>query len=568
MGEENGSGRKPAPALPPLAVSRAMLATAPGKRKLDLIFDSPDPRQFIRRLPAEDLYFAIREIGLDDAAQLVALASPGQFRTFVDLDAWSRDQLVPAGVLTWLRLAHAGGEREALREKRKSLDPEVVLLVLKGMTIVHSLEENDDPVLSSSNFLRTAEGKYIVEITDEGDEGLMARRVIEDFIDDNPFEATRHFEAVRWELATELEETALRWRTGRLRDLGFPELEEAVQIWRPLPSGWTPAEFASPTGPVAGVPAMLLASSRAPLFLDRAAALLPDEARPRFNEGLIYLLNCALVADGIEPKNADLARSTLSATRDLLSLGVELASDGDEDRAVAMLGTTPATELFRLAVTRVSELSRHAAAAARRVSPGAGSATNLDSPEAELLAGLKRKRPRLYEPPVAGARSNADGDFRALRDRADLARAAQVVERAEAIGELLEVLGVDAARFETLADAAGRAPAAVTIGQVVSTAMLRAARGVSPDLEPLAGAALVEACAVFENGRFTAEAASRLEAWAGTLGDRVSPARRGPLGEVFARWRARLEEELGRPAAAGSVDPRHVEAVLVCDIGS
>lgn len=562
MSEDNGSGLTPP--TPSLAVSRALLATAPGRRKLQIIYDSPDPRLFVRRLPAEDLYFAIREIGLADAAEIVAMASPGQFRTFVDLDAWDRDRLAPTRVLEWLRLAREGGSSSnALRDKRKALDPEVLLLVLKTMTIIHSLEENDDPILMSGNCVRSADAKYIVEITDEDDDGVMARRLVEDFIDDNPFEATRLFEAVRWELATELEETALRWRTGRLRDLGFPELEEAVQIWRPLPAEWRPPAVGTRSGPVTGVPALLLASARVGLFLDRAAAKLPDDDRPRFNEGLIYLLNCALVAEGVEPKDADLARETLASTRDLLSLGTELASAGDEEVAAGILATTSAPELFRFAVTRVGELSRRAAAVARRVSPGSGSATNLDSPDAELVSGLKRRRPRLHDPAVAGERSRTDGDFRALRDRADLVRAAAALERAEATGELLEALALDAGRFAALADAAGRTPAAVTIGQVVSTGALRVAAGGAPALDPLTADEVASACALFDGGRFTSEAGARLDAHLESLRALVSEARRPALAEVLAGWRARLEDALGTPCAAGGIDARHVEAVLV-----
>src|SRR5690242_4815945 len=102
MSQQNGG-------LPTLAVSRAMLATAPGRRKLDLVLNQPDPAAFVRRLPAEDLYFAVKEIGLADCAELLSLATPAQFRAFVDLDAWDRDAPNSTRLLQWLRVAREAG---------------------------------------------------------------------------------------------------------------------------------------------------------------------------------------------------------------------------------------------------------------------------------------------------------------------------------------------------------------------------------------------------------------------------------------------------------------------------
>jgi hypothetical protein len=69
---------------------------------------------------------------------------------------------------------------EAFRPKRKGLDAEVVILVLKTYTKIHEITEDDDAVMESDNFVRTAEGKYYIEVTAEGDEGLVVRRLIED----------------------------------------------------------------------------------------------------------------------------------------------------------------------------------------------------------------------------------------------------------------------------------------------------------------------------------------------------------------------------------------------------
>ena len=91
-----------------VTAARAELAATQGKRRLDVILDAKDPGALVRALPAEDLYYTIREIGLADAAPLVPLASVEQFLTFLDLDAWRGNQLDPRRALTWLRAARSG----------------------------------------------------------------------------------------------------------------------------------------------------------------------------------------------------------------------------------------------------------------------------------------------------------------------------------------------------------------------------------------------------------------------------------------------------------------------------
>jgi len=537
-----------------VALNRALLATAPGREKLTLILDQPDPKKFVRSLPGEDLFFALKEIGLDDAAEVVGLTTPTQFRTFVDIDAWERDTLLPERVLGWLRLAWEGrmGE-DAFRAQRAGLDPEVVLHLLRKVGTVHAMDEDGDyPNVMGDNFIRTAEGKYIFEISVEGDDGVMARRIIEDFIDENPFEATRLFEAVRWELDSELEENCLRWRTGRMRDIGFPDLEEALKVWTPLPASWKPRDAAPAHGPVSGVPALLLATTRADLLLDRAAERLADEHRPAFNEGLVYLLNCALVADGIDPKDLDLARASLAGTRDTLSLGLELASEGDVALAAGILATTPAHELFRRAVTELLELQKQANFSGKSVAFGAGPAANVDSPDAEVLTGLRRRRPRLYDPPTAGQK-RPEGAFRALRDRADVLHVRTVLARVDARRALADAAGLTPERFAAIADAAGRTTTATSMDQALRTALVHALLDGAPRFEALTTDDAARISAVFASNSWPERIRTAAAPWIARV-----PAAAG----LVEGWIAPLEDGLATPARAGTIDPKFVEVVL------
>ena len=72
-------------------------------------------------LPAELLYTTIQDVGLADSTELVQLASPAQFRTFVDLAGWKRDRIEPHAVLTWLRAARGDASGDVRREAAETI---------------------------------------------------------------------------------------------------------------------------------------------------------------------------------------------------------------------------------------------------------------------------------------------------------------------------------------------------------------------------------------------------------------------------------------------------------------
>ena len=93
----------------PLSRWRAALARARRGRKADAILSEPDAAQLVPRLPVQDLYYAITEVGLADAQELVALATPEQLQGFVDLDVWERDRLDEQRIAAWMEtLAESG----------------------------------------------------------------------------------------------------------------------------------------------------------------------------------------------------------------------------------------------------------------------------------------------------------------------------------------------------------------------------------------------------------------------------------------------------------------------------
>src|SRR5512133_1797758 len=370
-----------------LAAARAALAQARGRRRLDVVLGARRPEALVRALPADELYFTVRDIGLSDAALLVQLASPEQFKTFLDLEAWSGDRFQPRRALPWIRAARAGAHldpRASTRWARKlaALDPEVLFLLLRDGLRLHDLEQDPDPEFESDHFMRTPEGRFVVEFVAEGTEYLALRGIIDDLYAEDAFKATRLLSAVRWELPSELEETGYRWRSGRLADLGYPSPEEARSWFARPPRG--PAHQAGPPARPAGFLATLQAGSR----LERAAAALPADEREVLERELVAAANAVLVADAIEPSDVEAVRQAFEAARAMLELGLERLAGDDPARAAEVLAATPVKRLFQEGFGRILELGWRAERLLSAGGVGTRETPLLDEPLGEALAAL------------------------------------------------------------------------------------------------------------------------------------------------------------------------------------
>jgi hypothetical protein len=435
-----------------LAGLRRALAETRGRRRLDVILDQPDPGAVVRALPADELFHAIQDAGLADASDVVQLASPEQFRTFVDLDAWHGPELEPLRLLPWLRAARgarSGADRDAdlaeWREKLGALDGELVSLLLRTALRIHDLEEDPDPDFEGERFMRTPEGQFIVEFLPDGADYDGLRRLVDDLFERDAFMAGRILSAVRWEIQSDLEEASRRWRDGRLADLGYPSFEEALS-WFARPAR---RAGAVPAGLPDRPPGFWLASFRRQTLLDRAAALLPAGPAVRFEGELVAAANAAIVADRVDPADSDAVRSAVESARTLLELGLEAVSGGDVDEAARVLSTTSLKSIFQEGFGRLLEL-RWAAERIRKEAEAAGPVPALDSPLGDAFAAVQRRRPRYFpglEAPRDEWGSVAAGAFqeRTFRSSDEVARTGTALPEAAALLALGRTLGLSPA---------------------------------------------------------------------------------------------------------------------------
>ncbi len=217
-------------ALPP-EQQATVLCEAPlsiRRQMLDLL---PEPEAIVPLMPEAEFCFTCRTIGLEDAGWLLPLASDRQLVTSLDLDAWSGLRVDPSRLDAWLSALAEAGDETLLRSARAT-DPELLVIYLRGHIEVYiKPSEQEDPDWTPPDRAQTLEGQFYFVAKNRKDDLAPLLRLLHTLFQGDYWLYFRIIQAVREELPSENEEWALRWRTGRLEDLGFPSWDTSMRIY-------------------------------------------------------------------------------------------------------------------------------------------------------------------------------------------------------------------------------------------------------------------------------------------------------------------------------------------------
>jgi hypothetical protein len=341
-------------ALATLAVDEqvALVCETPTARRAELLDLLRAPEQVVPRLPEAELCFTVKAIGLADAGWLLAHATDEQIQSCVDLDAWGADDIPDHERLSaWLGAFLEGGD-EALLRAVHAIDAELLMLWLADRLEAH-LKPNDDPGWQPPVGGRTLEGQFYVVALRSGDDLEDAMRVLQLLFEDDYWLYFRLLQSVSWESAPDNEEFALRWRTGRLQDLGFPPREEALAIYAPP----RPQELeALPEAPLPGVGEWHLpvwmpelpAAADPRLSLLQAAAELDDAGRRSFFYAFVALANQVAVADRLPLGDAESLPQAIDKVARTASAGLDWLAEKHGLAPTELLRRAPLVRLFRI----------------------------------------------------------------------------------------------------------------------------------------------------------------------------------------------------------------------------
>jgi len=445
--------------------------------------DRDDLDTFIPAIPAQSFYRLATQ--LHDEGRLDLLftnAKPEQLTTVLDLGAWTGDRLdvlrtrewIAAIVDTYEAANFARGTLTALIDK---MDPEAwTFAILPGTTIFELDPEDDearDKVRRAVEHLYTydtPDGFFVVAVPDDP-VGRAAIRILDSLYHDDLSRGRDMVVSVKAGLHSVIEEDLLRWRNGRLADLGFVPWEEAMKLLRPL----TPAQ-ALRRGEQARpglAPGIDLDPSPIPGeagLLRRVLEHLKPAAAGVHTREFVLLVNEVISVQRLAPGEVTSAERALHQTRGTLDLGLELlatARPDDQELLDFLASRTEAIglrDVFRVGYGALDKL-RSAALALHRSGQVSleeiGSL--LDRPWGPTLRALAQRLPEL---PLEETSTKS----RPLASLRDVAKATQRIAQATLLSGLAfapQGLGLDPQWVHRVDN-----PARLTLGDLIRAAVV------------------------------------------------------------------------------------------------
>lgn len=349
-------------------------------KQMNALLAAPRARELVRALPEQQFYWILTEVGMTDAVEFWELASPQQRMFILDMELWDSWNFSEAKSHQWLDHLLEAGE-EAVLEQLPHMDAELLILMFKKEIIVGG---GIGDLVSDEERIADWDHSFdnIYYITFRNAERARAVGTFIDIVFRNDRELYLWLmEGIKGELESELEELAYRFRSGRLADLGFPCLEDALTIYARLsPDSFVPtAEKRLDIS--AGIATLPMPEGYEGSFLNRALARVETPV----DKELTCLVNSALVADGTALRSREGMEAIFRRVHGYLSIALEYLSDGDMERAADIIGREYLSRLFRLGFGMVMELrKRHE------------SLTVGDYATGRMLEGLRTTPPRFY----------------------------------------------------------------------------------------------------------------------------------------------------------------------------
>lgn len=423
----------------PLRRQAEVALRLPPRERFELLLHAPQPMRLVRMLPDADVYLTIREVGPADALPLLALASAEQLVHLLDLESWRGDRFDADRAGAWLALLVEAGEPAVLRFVRAA-DDEVMALLFARWARIHPIEIEDTPSIGGHGETEagTEEGFLSPDGYHRFSPTIVAhapavRRVAEAFRRQDERRYGEIAWAALWELPSELEEGAFRWRQSRLEEHGFPDPDSAREVYAP------PAGAAAKPGIPAPSREDALPAPRAPLRAAPGDSLLAravEAADAADAERILFewtaVANRILVADAADAGDPAAHRAALARAAAYVGIALRLRGASDGQTAGRLLATIPLLELFREGFARVLDLHHRARRFVREGWPSRHprAMETLDAPLRPMVAALLERPPRFHDP-AAGATAETLRDFRSIEE----------VEEARIALHLSEVLG-------------------------------------------------------------------------------------------------------------------------------
>jgi hypothetical protein len=375
------------------------------------------PRDIMRELSEEEAYFTVKHAPPDMVLSVLRPMTGNQLIYLCDLEFWKQEMFNPRSAANWLENIAQLGEEQILRFI-KITDAELIILALSKLIKVYVSDPDIDIVEQSDSLPPyTLDNVFFIEFMNPGHQAFI-EPILETAINWKREYYFSLMEEIAYGIHLENESMASQWRKARLVEHGFPEFEEALEIYgylrknalndpqnqphiRPKKAGDGPQKlFHYPVKAVED-----------DTFFKHCVDLIKDPwERDRLSAELAHLANKVMIADSLDPGSVDDLQRSLKKVSGYINMALEDLCGDDLEHGSSYLENNHMEHLFRRGFSLILDLRKDLQVMLRTYD---GGAENLGSPLAGLAKGLIRKRP-VYAEDYLGESSARE--FRDLKD--------------------------------------------------------------------------------------------------------------------------------------------------------
>ena len=146
------------------------------REDLEEFLTRPDAADVMKSASFEEVFFAVKHVGLGDCMDLLPLITSKQVRGFIDLDCWRKDSFMRKPFMEWVAAFIQSGPEETVRAL-SGIDEIVLALFLKDAIHVYEVDRDDPP--EGTQLIFTPDNRFGVEPIEEGEPATLAMLILD-----------------------------------------------------------------------------------------------------------------------------------------------------------------------------------------------------------------------------------------------------------------------------------------------------------------------------------------------------------------------------------------------------
>lgn len=330
------------------------------KQLVKEIFNSNSPEAIVKQVPAQTLYLAVLQLGLQNSVELLEIATTDQLRTIIDLDCWNQDSLDEDKFWDWLEVTDATEGLTLLSKILSCFDLRIIgLAINKYISVITQTEPTENP--PDINFYTPDNGyTWLLINTEDSKKHFLLGRLLALIFETNTELFYQLISLPSVTTCTQLEEESFLDKEKRLANEGIPDIEFAAQINTPVqPEILLEQDKRNSQRSFKDIKTIypLIIEGKS---LNRLESILSEQSLLAETEPeLCLIINAAIVNWRINLDDYEELIFTIDRVKGILNIGVEILEKSSKKTGAELYSTLTLQSFYSAGLFKLLQLKKH-----------------------------------------------------------------------------------------------------------------------------------------------------------------------------------------------------------------